>query len=146
MPDDNFNSTYDQPIKPPPAEMRVEVTLKHSLCTFIAGFNDTSKECVEHVRALKPSDRLLESFRKSFVKLLEVTDERVTNMTLKSYFVVNESSIVYNNNPMMINNDEQPNEKFMNIWVKYETKELLTFLFDIKGSPIRFLLTFKNRK
>lgn len=145
--DENFNSTYDQPIKPPPGEMRVEVTLKHSLCSFIGGYNDTTEECNKHQRVLKPSDRLLESFRKSFVKLLEVNDERVTNMTLKSYLVLNESSIIYTTtNPMMsmINSNtnshpypeddnDEIDEKFMNVLIRYETKELLTFLFDIKG-------------
>lgn len=141
IPDDNFNATYDQPIKPPPAQMRVEVTLKHSLCVFIAGYNETSDECKDHVRALKPTDRLLESFRKSFVKLLEVTDERITNMTLKSYLVVNESSIVTNNeNPMTGVNSDEANQKFFNLWLRYETKEFLTFWFDIKGKDIFHIL------
>lgn len=124
--------------------MRVEVTLKHSLCVFIAGYNETSDECTDHVRALKPTDRLLESFRKSFVKLLEVTDERITNMTLKSYLVVNESSIVTNNyeNQMTGVNSDEVDQKFFNLLLRYETKEFLTFWFDIKGKDIFILLIF----
>lgn len=139
MEDDNYNSTYDQPIKPPPNEMRVEMTLRHSLCIFIMGFNDTSEECNKHRRVLKPTTSLLESFRRSFVKLLEVNDERITNMTLTSYLVVNESSLVYRDprsatDEWVTYNDIHPgDEARMNFWLKYEMKELLIFQFDIKG-------------
>jgi hypothetical protein len=121
--------------------MRVEVTLKHSLCVF--SDTEVNDECSTHRRVLVPSDSLLEAFRKSFVKLLEVDDGRISNMTLRSYYVVNESSVVFfdvktnswvnvtdlTEFDLAYSKEEQSRMKF---WIKFDMKELLTFHFDIK--------------
>ena len=150
MEDENQNSTYNQPIKPPPDEMRVEITLKHSLCVLVVGFNDTlTQECDNHTRVLTPKDSLLEAFRRSFVKLFGVNDERLTNMTFVSYVIINESAVVSTTRDDEFDKHDEQNKppaaarnSSTRVILKRERKEVLTFTFDIKGVKKFFFFFF----
>lgn len=82
--DENYNKTaFSQPIKKPPSEMQIEITLTHHLCNFVTGFNDTM-EC-NHTIVMNNTDALLRGLRTSFAKILGINLERIQNMKLVNY-------------------------------------------------------------
>lgn len=117
VPDSNQNSSYYEPIKKPSPEMKLEITLKHYMCVFIVGYNDTN-EC-EHERVLNPTNTtLLKALRASFSRLLNVNIERIQNMSLITYNELNMAGIL------------SPNQSSSSNWV--------IKLFIYHHFPVRF--------
>lgn len=94
VPDENVDRSHLEPVKKPAEEMEVEITLNHQLCTFVRGINSTS-EC-NHETAINPGEDLeqeifLDEFRKNISEILHINPERIQDMSVESYKVVNES-------------------------------------------------------
>lgn len=92
--DANFNKTeYSEPIKKPPAEMKIQITLIHKLCVHFHDLNYTVP--CEHKKVMNPDKNLLEALKTSFAKVLHINISRIDNFSLVSYEIHNDTIIQY---------------------------------------------------
>lgn len=134
--DVNFNKTeYSEPIKKPPVEMNIQVTLIHKICVYYSGINDT-KLC-EHKKVMSPSDKLLESLKKSFAKVLHINSSRIEDFNLVSYEIHNETTSLYLKRNVDFEKDlNEQIEKNGQRTYKIESKEILKISFLIKDMKL----------
>lgn len=75
--DANSNSSIREPVRKPPAEMKLELVLKHTLCTF--KHNDTTSDgqkCDQESKVIEPNEDLLDALKSYIVRTLNVNKAR----------------------------------------------------------------------
>lgn len=143
IPDENFNksSSLNKPIKPPPAEMKIELKLSHKMCFYLKNFNDTL-EC-KHDLVMVPNNDFLNNLKLNLSKILEIDDERIKNLKLVEHMIVNEPIIPLINtklNQTNINLNDSLNQmiKTEHLKVSFEVKDKQLFSNDKKESILLF--------
>ncbi|RNA25555.1 EGF-like module-containing mucin-like hormone receptor-like, partial [Brachionus plicatilis] len=134
MQDANFNKTeYSEPIKKPPPQMNIQITLIHKLCVFYHGQNDT-KSC-DHRKVMTPRDSLLKALKNSFAKVLHINASRIQNFSLVSYQIHNDTTVQY-----LKKSGDAASNKYMDAnehrLLITESQELLKISFLIKDMKL----------
>ena len=76
--DSENNFTEIMPIKNPPDEIQIELTVLHKYCILMVSFNDTT-QCTHSL--IMNSDSFLDDFKDSLCYALKVNPERIYNLT-----------------------------------------------------------------
>ncbi|CAF0814028.1 unnamed protein product [Brachionus calyciflorus] len=129
--DSSYNQTeYTQPIKKPSPEMNIEITLIHKLCTFEKNVNDTVK--CNHPLVMTPNLEFLQGFTKNLSKNLQITNERISNISVVSHEIYNETIFNFLKRKKRDIKSEENRGAFSVIIESYESLKLSFTLLDYK--------------
>ena len=94
LPDTHLNSSQSHkvPIKKPPPEMLIEITIAHRLCTQVQGFNDT-RVCDVTVSLRDDDDRQLQEIHAHLSRFLGVESRRIENFTILGHAILNHTRV-----------------------------------------------------
>ena len=78
---EGFNHTDNQPIKTPPTEIKIELTVIHKYCLILVGFNDTTN-CTHSL--IMDFDNFQNEFKTALAQELKISLDRINvqNKTL----------------------------------------------------------------
>jgi hypothetical protein len=76
---EGFNHTDNQPIKTPPTEIKIELTVIHKYCLILVGFNDTAN-CTHSL--IMDLDNFQNEFKTAIAQELKINLDRIDNLTL----------------------------------------------------------------
>lgn len=123
----NQTAIDSQPIKNPPEEIQIELTVLHKFCLNLVGFNDTLN-CSHHL--ILKSDSFLNNFKDSLSKVLGISRDRIDNLTIISHDRQSDQITINKNESITDLTDDKPLPK--TYVVKSEKTRLSFILKDYK--------------
>ncbi len=95
------------PIKNPPDEIQIELTVLHKYCIIMVNFNETAN-CTHNL--IMNSNNFLTDFEDSLSDLLKINTERIHNLTAL-YYDTDISKVVVESEDPILDDDIRPENK-----------------------------------